>query len=159
MTGLPWVIFAIKLDKRYFGKRPKSGDTTASLLHAFLPFSKTTDEEELINFYGEGTFAPLDVVKMQCWPGYLDLADSLFPYPASEASELEPGQIIEFSDTGEQIVIFGYELPADWEERRIRVVKTSTLRLNFVSLLDEPPSLLPMRPMGVKVYDPVAGLL
>lgn len=126
MKKLPLVIFGIKIEKSLFGKKPKSTneDPVGAIIRGFSPLTSTLNKEELDNYYGDGYFEPFNVVQMQVFPGYMELALDLFVLEVHEwYNKINLGDIVD-TNNGKAIV-FGYELPENWEDLKLKVDTTA----------------------------------
>jgi hypothetical protein len=126
---LPLVIFGLKIDRKYFGKKPKNSNPLLDL-SPLMAIDIAFGEIEMTNFYGEGSFMPYDVVQMRSHPREHSLEDNLFVFNYKDCLKLKLGDKIE-TESGDSCTIFGYTFPENWEEIGIKVIDESNSRFTF----------------------------
>lgn len=113
------------MPKSLFGKMPKSArdDSENAFAISFNPMELLNNDEEMVDFYGDGWFEPQDIVQMQVFPGQFDLLTSLYVLDQDDYFDFAPGNLIDTKE--DKAIVFGYSIPKNWEERQLKVDPTN----------------------------------
>ncbi len=114
----PLILFALSLDKSLFGQIP------ARFEDLFNPFAAFDDSIPFKNVHGDGLFELGEIVQLK-GPILFDLLLS-----DNEIEKHSIGALIKNS-AGHYGLTFGYEIPYDWEERKLSVEKYENDKMFF----------------------------